>query len=114
MMRTSLSIVRLLLPILLAVSPIGWLSAQNAKLADQYYLEGEYAKAADLYLKLHETAKKTNNFTYFNKYVECLLAMRSFDRAEREIREQMTLQPDDYSLLVTLGNVQERVGRYED
>jgi tetratricopeptide (TPR) repeat protein len=40
--------------------------------------------------------------------------MRSFDRAEREIREQMTLQPDDYSLLVTLGNVQERVGRHDD
>ncbi len=109
-----MSFLRVLLPVVLAVASMGGLSAQNAKLADQYYLEGEYAKAADLYLKLHDTAKKTNNFTYFNKYVECLLAMRSFDRAEREIREQMTLQPDDYSLLVTLGNVQERVGRYED
>jgi tetratricopeptide (TPR) repeat protein len=114
MMRMTKSIVRVLLPILLAVASVGGLTAQNAKLADQYYLEGEYAKAADLYLKLHETAKKTNNFTYFNKYIECLLAMRSFDRAEREIREQMTLQPDDYSLLVTLGNVQERVGRHDD
>jgi tetratricopeptide (TPR) repeat protein len=114
MMRISMSFLRVLLPVVLAVASMGGLSAQNAKLADQYYLEGEYAKAADLYLKLHDTAKKTNNFTYFNKYVECLLAMRSFDRAEREIREQMTLQPDDYSLLVTLGNVQERVGRYED
>ena len=114
MMRISKSFLRVLLPVLLAVGAICGLSAQNAKLADQYYLEGEYAKAADLYLKLHETAKKTKNFTYFNKYVECLLAMRSFDRAEREIREQITLQPDDYSLLVTLGNVQERVGRYDD
>lgn len=100
-----------LLFILLA-SPM--VMAQNSKLADQYYLEGEYQKAGDLYLKLHETAKKNNNFIYFNKYVECLLAMREYERAEREIIEQMKAQPDDFSMLVTLGNVQERVGRYED
>ncbi len=86
---------------------------QNSKLADQYYLEGEYQKAADLYLKLHETARKTNNFTYFNKYVECLLALREYERAEREIKSQMEAQPDDFSMLVTLGNVQERIGNFE-
>lgn len=87
---------------------------QNSKLADQYYLEGEYQKAGDLYLKLHETAKKNNNYTYFNKYIECLLALRDYELAEREIREQMDSQPDDFSMLVTLGNVQERMGHYED
>ena len=86
---------------------------QNSKLADQYYLEGEYAKAGDLYLKLHETAKKSNNFFYFNKYVECLLAMRQYAQAEREIQEQMKAQPDNFSMLVTLGNVQERMGDYD-
>ena len=89
------------------------LSGQNSKLADQYYLEGEYQKAADLYLKLHETAKKNNNFVYFNKYIECLLALHSYEQAETEIKEQMKNQPDDFSLLVTLGNVQERIGNYE-
>ncbi len=91
----------------------GTLAAQNSKLADQYYLEGEYQKAADLYLKLHEQAKKSNNFVYFNKYIECLLALRQYDRAEMEIKNQMTATPDDYSMLVTLGNVQERMGNYE-
>lgn len=86
---------------------------QNSKLADQYYLEGEYAKAGDLYLKLHETAKKSNNYFYFNKYVECLLAMRQYAQAEREIQEQMKAQPDNFSMLVTLGNVQERMGDYD-
>src|SRR5688500_8930811 len=83
---------------------------QNSKLADQYYLEGEYQKAGDLYLKHHETAKKNNNYTYFNKYIECLLALRDYELAEREIRLQMDSQPDDFSMLVTLGNVQERMG----
>jgi tetratricopeptide (TPR) repeat protein len=89
-------------------------SAQNSKLADQYYLEGEYQKAGDLYLKLHETAKKNNNYTYFNKYIECLLALRDYEVAEKEIQAQMLSQPDDFSILVTLGNVQERRGHFED
>jgi tetratricopeptide (TPR) repeat protein len=87
---------------------------QNSKLADQYYLEGEYQKAADLYLKLHDTAKKNNNYSYFNKYIECLLALRDFDGAERQIMMQMKDLPDDYSMLVTLGNVQERIGKFDE
>ena len=91
----------------------GSLAAQNSKLADQYYLEGEYQKAADLYLKLNDQAKKTGNVIYFNKYVDCLLALRQYEKAEAEIKDQMTSTPDDYSMLVTLGNVQERMGNYD-
>lgn len=87
--------------------------AQTLKLGDQYYLEGEYQKAADIYLKLHEQSKKTNNLTFFNKYIDALLAMRSYALAEKAIQEQIALMPDDYSMLVTLGNVQERKGEYE-
>lgn len=88
-------------------------NGQNSKLADQYYLEAEYEKAADLYLRLHETAKKNKNYIYFNKYIECLLALQEFDLAEKEIQKQMTEEPDDFSMLVTLGNVQERMGEYD-
>lgn len=101
-----------LLPLVFLLS-IMEVRGQSPKLADQYYLEGEYQKAGDLYLKLHETAKKNNNFIYFNKYIECLLALRQFEQAEKEIQNQMKAQPDDYSMLVTLGNVQERIGNYE-
>ena len=104
---------RFLLPLFLVLMTLEAIG-QNSKLADQYYLEGEYQKAGDLYLKLHETAKKNNNFIYFNKYIECLLAMQAYDQAEKEIKDQMKAQPDDFSMLVTLGNVQERIGNYED
>jgi len=103
---------RFLLPLVLLFLTLA-VSAQNSKLADQYYLEGEYQKAGDLYLKLHETAKKNNNFIYFNKYIECLLALREYDQAEKDIQAQMKAQPDDFSMLVTLGNVQERIGNYD-
>lgn len=86
---------------------------QNAKLADQYYLEGEFQKAGDIYLKLHETAKKNNNYSYFNKYIECVLALRDYTTAEKAIKDQMTETPDDFSMMVTLGNVQERKGDFE-
>lgn len=104
---------RFLLPLFLLLVTLEAIG-QNSKLADQYYLEGEYQKAGDLYLKLHETARKNNNFIYFNKYIECLLAMQEYDQAEKEIKEQMKAQPDDFSMLVTLGNVQERIGNYEN
>jgi tetratricopeptide (TPR) repeat protein len=89
-------------------------NGQNSKLADQYYLEAEYQKAADLYLKLHDVAKKNKNYLYFNKYIECLLALKEFDLAEKEIQQQMTEEPNDFSMLVTLGNVQERIGNYDE
>lgn len=114
MMYSVRSILRTMLILFALGAPQTQVLAQNDKLADQYYLEGEYQKAADLYLKLHEAAKSTNNFTYFTKYIECLQALRQFDQAERAIQAQMKLQPDDYSLLVTLGNLQEREGRFED
>lgn len=100
--------------LLIFTSLASFSNGQNSKLADQYYLEGEYQKAGDLYLKLHETAKKNNNFTYFNKYIECLLALRDYELAEQVIQAQMKNQPDDFSMLVTLGNVQERRGNYDD
>ncbi|HZV70112.1 MAG TPA: tetratricopeptide repeat protein [Saprospiraceae bacterium] len=103
---------KLLLPFLF-ISFALTLSGQNSKLADQYYLEGEYQKAGDLYLKLHETAKKNNNYSYFNKYVECLLALRDYATAEKQIKELMKETPDDFSMMVTLGNVQERKGDFE-
>src|SRR5690606_15693752 len=108
------SLLRIIALMALMTAFSGTAAAQNSKLADQYYLEGEYQKAADLYMKLHETARKNNNFIYFNKYIECLLAMRAYAQAEQEIEAQMKAQPDDFSMLVTLGNVQERMGHYDD
>lgn len=102
-------IVVLFVLVLLAAS----VSAQDLKLGDQYYLEGEYQKAADIYFKLHEKSKSSNNLTFFNKYIDALIAMRAYGQAEQAIEAQIALMPDDHTMLVTLGNVQERKGDYE-
>jgi len=86
------------------------LVAQDARLAQQYYRDGEYEKAAVLYENLYERSNY-NNF-YFNRYVESLLAMDAYDECEKVIKKHMKRDPDNVQLHVTYGKLYER--RVED
>ena len=78
-MRTFQLIIALcLLPLLM--------SAQNSKLAQQYFQNGEYEKAGALYQKLYE---RNFNDYYFNRYIDCLLALEQFDECESIIKKQI-------------------------
>lgn len=90
------------------------LSAQKNKqsLANQYYNSGEYEKAADIFSDLYENANR--NFYYFNKYIDCLLALEEFDKASDEIRSEIKLRPKEIQLYTTLGNMLERQGKDDD
>ncbi|MEM9917238.1 MAG: tetratricopeptide repeat protein [Bacteroidota bacterium] len=101
-MRTFQLIIALcLLPLLM--------SAQNSKLAQQYFQNGEYEKAGALYQKLYE---RNFNDYYFNRYIDCLLALEQFDECESIIKKQIKKRPKDIQLLVTYGNLFER--QYKD
>ncbi len=91
-----------------AISAFG----QNAKLADQYYLDGEYEKASDIYELLYQKSNRSDY--YFNKYIECLLALEDFERSEQIIKEQLKADPEKINLHVTLGNVLERQNKFEE
>ena len=84
----------------------------NSKLADQYYLDGEYEKAAQLFERLYTQADRSDY--YFTKYIECLLALDDFEKSEKIIRERIALDPGNVSLYVTLGNVLERQNKLEE
>lgn len=88
------------------------LAQENSKLADQYYLDGEYEKAADLYEKLYQKSNRSDY--YFNKFIECLLALEEYSRSEQVINGQIKLNPGRVSLYVILGNVLERQNRFEE
>ncbi|MCO6475855.1 MAG: tetratricopeptide repeat protein [Phaeodactylibacter sp.] len=79
---------------------------QEAQLAQQYFRDGEYEKAAVLYEKLY----KQSNFNdfYFDRYVESLLAMEAFDDCEQVIKKQLRRDPDNVQLYVTYGKLYER------
>ena len=49
------------------------ISAQDSRLANQYYQSGEYEKSASMYLKLFNKTKKSDY--YFNRYIESLIAI---------------------------------------
>ena len=82
------------------------LTAQDSRLANQYYQSGEYEKAATMYLKLFNKTKK--NDYYFNRYIESLLAVEEYDKAEKGLKEQIKARPRDVQLYVTYGNIYEK------
>jgi len=93
--------------IILFISFISFgLSAQDSRLANQYYQSGEYEKAASMYLKLFNKTKK--NDYYFNRYIESLIAVEEYDEAEKGIKNQIKNRPNDVQLYVTYGNLYEK------
>ncbi len=88
------------------------LFGQDTKLAQQYYADGEFEKAAAVYKKLFETNK--GNQYYFNRYIDCLLSLEQYERSEEVIKKQIKKFPKDVHLLVTYGNVFDKQYREEE
>lgn len=87
------------------------LSAQDPGLAYKYLRDGEYRKASSLFKKIYEKDKKRNVF--FQEYIKALIELEEFDKAEAEIESELKQNPQDVTLYVTLGNLQERMQQPE-
>ena len=79
---------------------------QDARLAQQYYQDGEFEKASILYERLYKQSNY-NDF-YFDRYVESLMAMDAYDDCEKVIKKQLKRDPDNVQLHVTYGKLFER------
>ena len=55
----------------------------DEQLASQYFRNQEYDKARDLYADLY---KKSGQVHYFQQYTECLIQLKDFDQAEKELK----------------------------
>jgi tetratricopeptide (TPR) repeat protein len=95
---------------LLASSVI--LTGQDSRLAHQYFQSGEYEKAAVILKKLFE--QNQNSDYYFQKYIEALIAMEDYEKAESEVKEEIKKHPKYMQLYVTYGNLLERQFREEE
>lgn len=100
---------RILILLSICALPL-FVQAQDARLAQQYYRNGEYEKAAVLYEQLFQSNE--NNDFYFDRYVECLLSLEDYDNAEKVVKRQLRRQPDNVKLYVTYGKLYER--QFED
>lgn len=81
------------------------LAAQNTRLAQQYYQDGEYEKAARLYLELSEGNR--NDF-YFGRYISSLMALDRYEEAESALKKQLRRSPEAVNLYVTYGRLLEQ------
>ncbi len=97
---------RQLLLLLIVGTSLG-LTAQSNQLAQQYYMDGEYEKAAELYLAL---AEENYNTFYFDRYVSSLMSLRRYDEAEKVLKKQLKRTPDELTLYVTYGQLLEQRG----
>jgi len=94
-MRTILTTLLLVLPFLA--------TSQNARLAQQYFLDGEYEKAAILYEQLFE--QNEENEYYFDRYFNSLLNLERYPEAEQLVERQIRRFPDNMRLYVSLGTL---------
>ncbi len=82
--------------------------AQDPRLAQQYFVDGEYEKASNLYKALNQ--KSPNNDSYFNRYLDCLMALQKYEEAEDVIKTEISRRPKDVHLYVSYGNLLIRLG----
>jgi tetratricopeptide (TPR) repeat protein len=97
---------------LFSVALMGQTKGNKTQLAYQYYNTGEYEKAGDIYLDLYN--KTPRNYSYFNRYIDCLLALEDFSTAEGAIKKKIKSNPNEIQLYTTLGNLLERQEKEEE
>jgi len=88
------------------------ISAQDSRLAHQYFQSGEYEKAAVILKKLFD--KNQNSDYYFQKYIEALIALEDYEKAESEVKKEIKKNPAYMQLYVTYGNLLERQFKEEE
>lgn len=88
------------------------LQAQDLNLANQYFNNGEFEKAAALYGQLLENDDR--NDAFFNRYVDCLINLERYDECEKVIKKQLKKTPENVSLYVTYGNLFERMEKTDE
>lgn len=98
--------------LLIAGFSTGTVLAQEAKLAQQYYENGEFEKAAVLYDKLFQ--ENNRNDFFFERYIDCLFFMEDYANAEKAIKQEIRRNDANANLLVLYGSLYERQFREEE
>ena len=84
----------------------------DPNLANQYFGNGEYEKAASLYLQLWD--KDERNEFYFGRYIESLTNLENWAEGDKAVKKMLKKTPDNPSVYVTAGTLAERQGKDEE
>ncbi len=109
-------LVNFLLFSVLAIAQIS-IDANKLQLANRYYNDKEFEKAAVLYKEIFDQSKSQH---YFNYFLNCLIELNDFESAEKAIKQQYR-RSRDANLLVQWGylyklqnRLQESTDKYSD
>jgi tetratricopeptide (TPR) repeat protein len=75
--------------------------ATYSKIADQFFNNKEYDKAQDYYEKLYDK----NQNLYYPKYLQCLIATKTFRTAEKIVKRQLKEKPEELNYYIDLASV---------
>ncbi len=75
----------------------------DPNLANQYFSDGEFEKAASLYGQLVDKERRSDY--YFTRYIDCLAKLEKWDEAEKSVKKQIKEQPENNTLYVIYGNI---------
>ena len=70
------------------------------KLAQHYYQNGDFEKAITYYEKIYTSDQSK---TVYNSYLDCLIATKDFNTAEKTIKRQISLNKKDLDIQLQLG-----------
>ena len=82
-----------------------------AVLASQYYQNKEFGKAAELYEQLYSDTKSEG---YFTIYLDCLMGIPDYEKAEKEIRKGLRGNSSDTYWYVQWGFLKKAQGKDAD
>ncbi len=94
------------------ITATGW-AQPHLELANQYFKNGEYEKAAAIYAQLMETNRNQSDL-YFDRYLTCLLNLERYEDAENALKKQIKRSPNNARLYVLYGGLYERLGKTEE
>jgi len=105
-MKTLIRIIFLLAPVM------AWGQAKDMQnmsiLASQYYQNKEFGKAAELYEQLYSNTKSEG---YFSIYLDCLMGIPDYEKAEKEIRKGLRGNSSDSYWYVQWGFLKKARGQ---
>ncbi|MBL7971128.1 MAG: hypothetical protein JNL03_06385, partial [Prolixibacteraceae bacterium] len=105
-MKALLRIIFLLVPVMVSgqIQDLQNLSI----LASQYYQNKEFAKAAELYEQLYSGTRSEG---YFNIYLDCLMSIPDYEKAEKEIKKGLRGSSSDAFWYVQWGFLKKTQGQ---
>jgi tetratricopeptide (TPR) repeat protein len=104
---------KILIRIVFLLAPVFALGQANdlqnmSILASQYFQNKEFGKAAEMYEKLYATTRAEG---YFNIYLDCLISIPDYEKAEKEIRKGLRGNSADSYWYIQWGFLKETLGQ---